>query len=705
MPTRDTRTLVPGFDEIATSLKAAGHRRVRQSSSGVTLCCPYHDDTNPSLSVFLTSRGALGWKCHTGCRIDRAQWEQLMRDAGAWVEAARAKQDYMAQLRVVKSRRGTPQTLRSIQDRHSAIYTYSETLIKARRHAKNAEGAPFAFMWFHRDEDGDWYAGAGGQDIPLYHADDLAERAELPVLIMEGEKDCDNARGCVALQAGYVIISLPHGASGRITPSQLRALEGRDVWVCYDLDEAGQRGQRLLAQALAAGGARPRVIRPSVTTQDGKDFSNWLDVHGEHGAAALIMSAARQPYEPPPPPASDPVIARVVTKDSHGLQAALRAMGMDFRYNTRASANEIRIGGLWLTFNERIQDDVRQRLATTFQHATGSGNRPLTFSREAWLMATNALAFKTEIDPFEAWLQSLPAWDGTPRLDHLLTTCFDADPADRLVVWTSRYLIGGPVTRTFQPGFKLDTLPILIGEQGIGKSTLLRELLPEHLQALGFSDTLRLDAPYKDQVESTLGAVIVEAPEMMGGSQANVHALKRFLSATTDRLRLAYRRDPEVLPRRCILVGTTNDNQCIPRDPSGNRRFVPVTVPSGNTEAIRRRLDADRDQLWAEAMAEYARGKRFYLHGALEREVDQRGGTHRIRDDTYDDLAESLDKTQPGTLLELALRCGLAERRTDGSIRPITRAQQMAFAAALRMCGWKPQRRRVSGQQVQMWKC
>ena len=84
---------------------------------------------------------------------------------------------------------------------------------------------------------------------------------------------------------------------------------------------------------------------------------------------------------------------------------------------------------------------------------------------------------------------------------------------------------------------------------------------------------------------------------MTGCTRAEVDRLKAFISRIDDGgIRLAYRRNPEPLPRRSVLVGSTNDFHCLPNDATGNRRFLPIMVVSGDVTAIRSWLDENRVQ-------------------------------------------------------------------------------------------------------------
>ena len=95
-------------------------------------------------------------------------------------------------------------------------------------------------------------------------------------------------------------------------------------------------------------------------------------------------------------------------------------------------------------------------------------------------------------------------------------------------------------------------------------------------------------------------------------------------------MRLAYRENPESLQRRCVIVGSTNDATCLPNDPSGNRRFVPLTVTEGDPAFIAAYMDANRDQIWAEALCHYDQGETAYLPHTLSNDaaVSAEGARH-----------------------------------------------------------------------------
>ena len=234
---------------------------------------------------------------------------------------------------------------------------------------------------------------------------------------------------------------------------------------------------------------------------------------------------------------------------------------------------------------------------------------------------------------------------------------------DELLQWASRSVLLAAVVRTDAPGEKHDEMVVLVGPQGIGKSTAWAWLLPPAPdRPRWFSDGLSFHDDQKRQVEALQGKVLVEASEMTGSTKAEVEIIKKFLSRTDDSVRLTYRRDPSPLLRRCVIVGTTNDPRCLPNDPSGLRRFVPVHCTAGDPTAVRVFLDEYRDQLWAEA-CHRMRGEKepAYLPDKLKAAQKVAAEQFRAVDEVAEDVITAWLDEHPGpvTIAQVAAGVGL----------------------------------------------
>lgn len=196
-------------------------------------------------------------------------------------------------------------------------------------------------------------------------------------------------------------------------------------------------------------------------------------------------------------------------------------------------------------------------------------------------------------------------WDGAPRLDDLLVRGFGARGDAAYAAEAGRKFAIGMVARVFQPGCKLDTMLVLTGPQGLGKSSGLRALVG----AEWFADSaLALDN--KDAYMQLLGRWLYEVAELDSFRRAEASRIKAFLSSQEDTYRPPFGRHVVKRPRQTVLVGTTNEREFL-NDPTGSRRFVPASVGGVDLAWIA----ANRDQLWAEAVVLYRSGTAWHYAG------------------------------------------------------------------------------------------
>lgn len=199
-------------------------------------------------------------------------------------------------------------------------------------------------------------------------------------------------------------------------------------------------------------------------------------------------------------------------------------------------------------------------------------------------------------------------WDGKERIDTLLIDYFGAadTPYTRAVI---RKTLVAAVARIFEPGKKFDSILVLNGPQGMGKSTFFAILGMEW-----FSDSLSIaDMRDKTAAEKLQGYWILEISEMNGIKKTDVETVKSFVSRQDDKFRQAYGVNVESHPRSCVIVGSTNSESGFLRDVTGNRRFWPVHVPG--TGKMHPWEVCDVDQIWAEAIELYNRGEELFLKG------------------------------------------------------------------------------------------
>ena len=220
------------------------------------------------------------------------------------------------------------------------------------------------------------------------------------------------------------------------------------------------------------------------------------------------------------------------------------------------------------------------------------------------------IARRNSYHPVRDYLDSLPPWDGVPRIGTWLTdycgvASSDSSPNNYAMAVGEKFLISA-VKRVIDPGAKCDSVLVLEGHQGIGKSTVPRILAGDDW----FSDQLA-DMGSKDASLQLRGLWIVELSELDVLNRAELARAKAFLSQQTERFRLPYGRRVVQVPRQCVFIGTTNSDTWL-KDETGGRRFWPVRCQTIDLDGLRR----DRDQLWAEALHHYRAGATWWLDDA-----------------------------------------------------------------------------------------
>ncbi len=211
--------------------------------------------------------------------------------------------------------------------------------------------------------------------------------------------------------------------------------------------------------------------------------------------------------------------------------------------------------------------------------------------------------------PIRNFLHSLPPWDGVQRVDRLLVDYLGAEEGVLSRAFARKTLVAA-IARVMIPGIKFETMLVLVGPQGCGKSTLFNKLARPW-----FSDNLMIsDMKDKTAVEKIQGYWIIESGELAGLRKTEEEMVKGFLSREQDVVRFAYERRSAELPRQCIIVGSTNRMQGFLRDQTGNRRFWPVYVRKVPFNQSSWTLtDSTVAQIWAEAMKMYHGGESIIL--------------------------------------------------------------------------------------------
>lgn len=264
-------------------------------------------------------------------------------------------------------------------------------------------------------------------------------------------------------------------------------------------------------------------------------------------------------------------------------------------------------------------DEFKDRVLITNSEQREMRGEDVTRTRH-YLQSTVGLTRATKADvkdaiDFVAWqrrrhcVQDMLAsfvWDDEPRIDRWLIDYLGAVPSESqpldYLLAAGRNTLLSLVARVAQPGCQVDTMLVLEGPQGVGKTTALRILGGDYYRVALESMT------HKDFLQALRGAWLMEIAELSSTTKADVDRIKVIVSTPNDPYRPTYGAFTLTYPRQCIFVGTTNRDDYL-MDETGGRRFFPVRVGSINLDA----LAADRAQLLAEAHVRMAGGEPWHL--------------------------------------------------------------------------------------------
>jgi hypothetical protein len=491
------------------------------------------------------------------------------------------------------------------------VYVYRNTdgqpvSVVARWNANDQESQPKLFMpWTYRDG---WVRKAPPTPRMLYGLEELGKTRN--VLVVEGEKAADHAR---QLFPHNPVVSWPNGAAA-VKSADWSPLAGRKVIVWPDNDAPGRAALNELGAILTPIIDGPlRYVDPGnvATGFDAADLGNVTE------SEALEWVKKRIKVWEPPKQEKVVVKEEFDTEGEFGKAGVWETLGLECRPSGTPYAsvdNAVRV------LNHRIKDgDIHYdsflnqiRFNTELGFVKLQDHHLITLTimmqREFGIqdmkktVVTDAVAFyaRSRIrNCLQEFLLSLQ-WDGVSRIEEFFITGFGAENNEYTRAVGKNFLIG-MIARAMKPGCQLDTLPILEGEQGIGKSRGLEALAGEYYADI---DTAMGTREFAEQIQ---GKWLVELSELSAMRPSEVEKIKSGITRTID----VYREPFAVLasdhPRQCVFAGTTNAKNYL-MDDTGNRRFWPVKCGEINRQWIR----DHREKIFAEALTLYQQGANWW---------------------------------------------------------------------------------------------
>jgi len=299
----------------------------------------------------------------------------------------------------------------------------------------------------------------------------------------------------------------------------------------------------------------------------------------------------------------------------------------DFRFNVVTNKTELQVDGEWrhmddYEFNSVLRD-MRNRGAKISQRRLQS------------LLESD---FVEKYHPFHQYFDQLPEWDGTDWIAKLSKQVRTKDQS--YWEWTLRKWLVALVASVMEKAVVNQTVLILQGGQGVGKSTFLLGLAPKKLNKYVFSGTLNPNN--KDSIIQLAETIICQLDELESLTKYKEGSLKEMITKSEIRVRRPYARYASKLTRNASLCGSINQGTML-HDPTGSRRFLIHRVMDINYQH-----EVDIDKVYSQALHLYRQGFKYWFDGKGIQRINAHNKQFETQSVEEELLLEHFAKAQKG---------------------------------------------------------
>lgn len=589
----------------------------------------------------------------------------------------------------------------------TSIYSYTKTHVICRySHEGKKQILPWSLI------DGRWQSKSADKPRPLYNVQALTDGAK--VVVVEGEKCVDHLK---KLGISRVPICWPGGAQA-VKHADWSALHGRDVLLFPDHDQPGHDCMLWLAGELLKHGGQVSVVRHTAddlpegwdvadTTWNKAQLNEWIT-----GRIQQVTEApAPVPRETPSAQRGKPRSKRdgappngkdVIDGDTGSVFVSWERLGLELTSSGAPhphlaniqkilSGHPALAGRIWYDeFHERV-------FQTLFQEEPGEWQDSHDIRLTVWIQNSLRLSkighqnVRLAVDDYarlnvrnevREWMQGLQ-WDRHERLTTVMAKGFGAEQNEYTAA-VGRCWFVSMAARTFDPGCKVDTMPVFEGKQGARKSSTLAIIGGK------WFGEMHEDITSKDFLQNLRGKLLIEISELHAFRRSDVNKIKGIISCPIDRYRESYGRRASDHPRRGVWAGTTN-HTAWNEDDTGARRFWPIrcgTIDHGY-------LKTYRNQLFAEAVMRFRAGEAWWdMNDEIARKEQDMRRERDVWMTPIMQFCQGKPEVTVGEIMYAVLEIPLKDR---------TKSDQVRIASILSVAGWERKQAWRDGQNVKVW--
>lgn len=219
--------------------------------------------------------------------------------------------------------------------------------------------------------------------------------------------------------------------------------------------------------------------------------------------------------------------------------------------------------------------------------------------------AVDNVAYMNPYNPLIDYMDNAyKKWDKQRRLDNFFVEYLGADKNETTILITRVFFMGA-VAKVYNADTKFDYVLDLVGGQGVGKTSILKNVAPLGLYTDQFNTFTK-----KDDFEVMKNALIVNDDEMTASNDASFEEIKKFITMQDFEYRKPYGHKPVHFKKKFVITRTTNEVRHL-KDRSGDRRFLSIYA---HTKKQTKNPVSDLtpevvQQLWGEAVWLYKNAK------------------------------------------------------------------------------------------------
>jgi predicted P-loop ATPase len=313
----------------------------------------------------------------------------------------------------------------------------------------------------------------------------------------------------------------------------------------------------------------------------------------------------------------------------------------DFRYNEINNKLEYKLKN-----SEHYSEIKEYDLNSILRLANASLTKKVLKKELAELLNSS---FTPTYNPFLDYFISLPSWKpGEPDYIEMLASTISVSSSEVInwKKWFRKWLVGTVACALSQDKTNQQVL-VLVGGQGIGKTTWLYKLCPLNLRPYYYGGNINLGN--KDSEIQLSENLFINLDELENLNKKGISSLKEFITKPSIKLRRPYGSFAETMPRRASFMGSVNNMEFL-HDQTGNRRFLCFY-----TESIDYTHSIDLDKVYAQSYYLFQQEFQYWFCGEDIQEISYHNDKYIVVSLEQEILEKNFEPCLPGETPDLEL--------------------------------------------------